>query len=818
MKKAILILSALIVGSGAMYAQNITGKVKDNSGLEAIGMSVELLKASDSSTVKFSATDVQGAYLFEGVEKGEYLVKVMEITDIAFSPKIKMAESNVEVADIIFKKNATELSTVVFTYTRPQVELKADKTVLNVEGTANATGQNGLELLRKSPGVLVDKDDAISLSGKNGVRLYIDGRQSPLTGQELSAWLQGLQAESIDAIEIITNPSAKYDAAGNAGIINIRLKKNRNLGTNGSVSLGYAQGVYPKVNGGITVNNRSKYANIYGSYNANIGKRWNEMNFERKYNDTFFDQKVTQKTDMFTHNFKTGVDFFLSEKSTIGLMTNGNFRNSNTNMDSETPITHIPSGTTVRTLESNNKSDDSRKNMNANANYTYSDKEKAKDFSVEVDYGWYDNKSDQYQPNIFFDNSGNVLYKNIYNIIMPTKINILSGKADYEQNLWGGRLGLGGRTAFAGTKNNYEIYNGDVGNWTKDVINSNEFDYKENIHALYTNYNKQFKGFMVQAGLRYEYTILEGRSKGMKLSGSTLQPYDTAFSRNYFDFFPSFSFTYNKNPMNQIGFAYSRRIDRPSYSELNPFELRLNEYSYRRGNTRLLPQYTNSFSITHSYKYMINTKLEYSHVNDMFAQIVDTASNSAMYQTSVNLAKQDIISLNVSVPFQYKKFSTFANVNTYYSRYQADFENRKVDLDVYALSLYGQATYKINEWLSAELSGWYTSPSVWQGTFRSIAMGGIDAGAQARLFKGNGNLKLSVGDIFNTMKWGGRSDFAGQEIYAYGRWESRQVRLNFTYNFGNQNVKGKKAKSTAAEEEKKRAEAGDGNMGGNGGR
>jgi CRISPR/Cas system-associated protein Cas5 (RAMP superfamily) len=345
---------------------------------------------------------------------------------------------------------------------------------------------------------------------------------------------------------------------------------------------------------------------------------------------------------------------------------------------------------------------------------------------------------------------------------------------------------------------------------------SNNFAYKENINAIYGNYNRQLKGFMVQAGLRVENTNAEGHSQGKSWMGANYKPFDSTLDRNYTDVFPSAAVTFNKNPMSQLNFTYSRRIDRPAYQDLNPFEFRLDKYAFQRGNTELRPQYTNSFAVTHTYKYKLNTTVNYSHVTDVFSQLVDVdpLDSSKSYLTKKNLATQDITSLNISYPFSYKSFSSFLNVNSYYSHYQADNgPNRKVDVDVFATSLYMQNSFKFAKVWTVELSGWWSSPSLWQGTFKSKAMGGIDGGIQKVIFKGKGNLKASVGDIFHTMQWSSTSNYAGQLVRVSGQWESRQLRLNLSYRFGSNEIKAARQRKTGIDEENQRANAANSGIG-----
>ncbi|MGF2413773.1 MAG: outer membrane beta-barrel family protein, partial [Ferruginibacter sp.] len=442
-------------------------------------------------------------------------------------------------------------------------------------------------------------------------------------------------------------------------------------------------------------------------------------------------------------------------------------------------IIYAPTKTTDRILVANNDNDMQRDNVNFNINYRYVGKT-GKELNVDADYGYFNINSNQYQPNRYYNGTGTVnLNNNIYRMISPTKIDIYSIKADYEQPFEKGKLGFGGKVGYVSTDNDFIRYdvNDVTAVETKDKDKSNRFKYTENINAGYVNYNRPFKGFMIQAGLRVENTHSKGNSTGLKYNSTTTayDKYDSSINRNYTDVFPSAAITFNKNPMSQFGITYSRRIDRPAYQDLNPFEFKLNDYSFMKGNTQLRPQYTNSFGITHTYKYKLNTQLNYSHVKDIFTQLPDTTEKSKAFMTKINLATQDIVSLNISYPFQYKWYSFFANVNSYYSKYKADYGggDRKISLDVVALSFFMQNSFKLGKGYTAELSGFYNSPTVWQGTFKSISMYSVDGGLQKTVLKGKGNLKLGISDIFKTLKFKGTADFTGQQTTASGRWESR---------------------------------------------
>lgn len=819
--KNILFIAVAMMSVTFACAQNITGTIKDEKGKAFTAATATLVRAKDTATVKYAPVNSDGRFQFSNIPGGEYMVKASHIGYAnAYTGVITISGENVEIGEITMQKSGVEkLGEVTVVAKKPIVEVKADKTILNVEGTVNSVGQDALELLRKSPGVMVDKDDNLSLAGKNGVQVYVDGRQSPLSGKDLSDYLKTMQSSNIEAIEIITNPSAKYDAAGNAGIINIRLKKNKAFGTNGSVNAGYAIGTYPKYNAGLSLNNRNKKTNLFGNYSANINKSINSFNLYRESADTIFDQHSNMLNKMFAQNYKAGVDFFLTPVKTLGFMVNGSHNDMNMKNKGLTTIQPMLAATPYRYLAADNTTDMLRSNINLNANYRYADLKKGKDLNIDADYGYFKNNSDQFQPNMYYADAAQSILTNrmVYNMIAPTHIHLLSTKADYEQSIKKGKLGFGAKLANITTSNDFQRYNVFASAKQLDSLRSNVFEYNENINAVYASYSRPFKKFTFQAGLRTEMTSSKGQSNGWKrLTTGSYIAYDSSISRNYVDVFPSASVSFNKNPMKQFTFSYSRRIDRPAYQDLNPFEFKIDEYTSMKGNTVLKPQYTHTIGATFVYKFKLTTSATYSHVKDMFAQLVDTAEKSKSFITKKNLAKQDVVSLNVSYPFSYKKYSAFFNVNTSFSKYNADYggNNRKIKEDVFAATIYTQQTYKINKTLTAEMSGFYVSPSIWQGFMKSKGMGGVDIGMGATVLKGKGNFRLSVSDVFRTMKWGGTSNFAGQYSHAYGSWESRQLKMNFTYRFGNSEVKAARQRKTAAEEENKRTQGGGNTIGG----
>ncbi|MEO6613257.1 MAG: outer membrane beta-barrel family protein [Chitinophagaceae bacterium] len=810
-----LFLLLLTVITVSLPAQQINGLVKDESGTPLTTATVSLLKATDSSTVKLAITKPGGAYSFSGIKEGNYRVRVT-FTGYkpAFSSSFSFSTTEVNVPELKLFKITGNLSNVTVTAQKPMVEVKADKTILNVEGTINAVGSNALELLRKSPGVLLDKDENISLAGKNGVQIYIDNRQTPLSGQDLANYLKTLQSSQIEAIELITNPSAKYDAAGNAGIINIRLKKNKALGTNGAVNAGWNIGTSAKYNAGASLNYRNKKINIFSTYSFNYGPNEQHLKIMRTVLDTLFDQQGTIRQVGKAHNFKIGADYFIDKKNTLGIMVNGTLSGPEISTANKTYISNITTNTVDRILIASNKNSMKRHNVNINFNYNYTDP-KGTSLVINADRGAYDLNSEQLQPNYYYDATGQVqLSSVIYHMLSPAQININSLKADYEQNFRKGKLGFGAKSAWVKTDNDFQRYNVNGSLEDLDKDRSNHFIYRENINAGYINYNRQYKKFMIQAGLRVENTVAEGVSNGLKLSGSNYVPSISSFKRSYTDLFPSAAITFNKNPLKQWSLTYSHRIDRPAYQDLNPFEFKIDEYIFMKGNVNLRPQYTNSFGITHTYKYKLNMTLNYSHVKDLFTQIVDTTEKSKAFVSKKNLATQDIVSFSVSYPYQHKSYSLFTSINSNYSMYKADFgTGRKVDIGAAGFNLFMQNSLKFAKTWTAELSGFFNAPTVFQGSFKGKSMYNLDAGLSKLVLKGKGTIKTSVSDVFHTLKFRATSDFAGQVMKINFQGESRQLKLSFNYRFGNNGVKPAKQRASGAEDELKRVQQGGGMIG-----
>lgn len=792
----------------------VSGFAGDEKGKPLAGATISLKTSQDSVIIKLNISDANGRYAFSSISAGLYFITASHVGYLpANSTVFEVKEDGTaNISPVSLSPVPRELQQAQVTATKPLVEIKPDRIVLNIENSINSIGEDVLDLLRKAPGVTVDNSNTLGINGKNGVQVYVDGRPTYLSGNDLANYLKTIQSSSIESIEIITNPPVKYEAAGSAGIINIRLKKDKSLGTNVTAGAGYSIGTYSKYNANLNFNHRDKNLNVFGGYTYNNASNLNHSNQYRTQLDTLFLQHTDMVVKSVSHTIKTGLDYFLDKRNTLGILVNATFLTDSSLSNSATPIIYIPTNTTNRLLEADNRTSELHDNYNVNLNYHYTDSS-GHDLTANADYGLYRIRSNQLQPNNYYDSTGKTfLYSNDYNILSPTNIYIYSIKLDYQANFLKGQVGIGGKVSYVTTQNDFQQY--DVLNsvHVPDSLGSDNFNYKENINAAYLNYSRSGKDWNVQGGLRVENTNSKGISTGWQQASADYSPYDSIYPRHYTDLFPNASFTWNETPADQWTLSYGRRIDRPNYAELNPFEFKLDDYTFSKGNTQLRPQYANTLQLSYAHKNNLTVALNYSHISDLFTTIPDTTDRSKTVVTQVNLANQYIAGMTITYPFHYKWYSLFANLNGHYALYKSNFggPGRIVDLNIFNTTVYTQHVFRLGGGWTANITEYYVGPNIWQASLIARHMWSIDGGLQKTLFNGNGTIRASVSDIFNTLPYSLSSNFAGQYLVASGNYESRQLKLYFTYRFGNKQVKAAGKHVTGAEEENKRVNAGDG--------
>ncbi|MFT3681504.1 MAG: outer membrane beta-barrel family protein [Ferruginibacter sp.] len=804
-KTAVFCVSLFTVQLSANAQSKVNGVVKDNNSKPLQSVTVSLLQAKDSGLVKIDVSDKEGKFSINSAREGDFL---LSYSSVGFEKKYSEVFSvtsgnNVTVKEILLDPTTGNLKGVTITNKKPLLEVKADKTVFNVEASINAQGSNALELLQKSPGIQVDNNDNISMKGKTGVKVYVDGKMMQLDTKDLAAYLKSINSNDIEAIEMISNPSAKYDASGNAGIINIRLKKNKRFGTNGSVNAGFVQGVTPKGNGSLNLNYRDKKINLFGNVGGNIGRYENTLDLYRIQKDTLYNQKTVMHSDDKSVNVKAGADYFINSNHTIGVMATTNIGNTEWTSNSKALVSYVPTGVHQYDLIAGNTVPGKRTNANFNLNYRYTDTT-GREINFDADYGIFRGRGNSVQPNEYvFPNTAFSRVVNRNNT--PTDIDIYTVKTDAEQKLGKGKFGYGFKVSVVNTKNTFDFFQ-DINDKPEfDEDRSSSFTYKENVNAAYVNYQQQLnEKWSIQAGLRGEQTNSDGK---LVRANDSVGPNDRV-KRHYFNLFPSAAVTWNINQKHSLNLTYSRRIDRPTYQDLNPFENKLDELTYERGNPFLRPQYTHSIELTHTLMGMINTTLGYSNVSDYATQATDTIKN-ATYVQQKNLAKQQIFSLNVGSPLPIKPWwNGYVNLWANNQMFDGKIGENKVHQNVFSYGAYMQHTFTLGKDYSAEISGWFNGPSVWGGTWRTSSQGAMDIGVQKQFLQKAATIKLAATDIFHTAPWKATNDFGGLYVKGGGSWESQTFRVSLSWRFGSSQVKAARDRKTGLESESRRIKGG----------
>lgn len=800
-----LILLTLSLSSVAQNGRsNIFGRVGDQEQKPLTAASVGLLRSADSSVLKMAVSDKDGVYRFENIPEGKYLVSISAAGFAkGWSQVFTTTAGESEVPVINLKISSKELGQVTVTAQRPMVEQKIDRTVLNVEASVTNVGANALEVLEKAPGVQVDKDGNISLKGKQGVMVMLDGRPSYLSGAELAAMLRGMQASQLDQIEIMTNPPAKFDASGNSGIINIKTKKNKMKGFNGNLTAGYGQGVYSKTNESLNLNYRNGKFNLTGVYSFGRNNNFQELTIHRRYkNDdgstnAIFEQTSLMRRRNMNNNLKIGLDYYLTQKTTLGLTVSG-FYNVNSNMMDNNSYLQDPGAKLDSIVNANSYIRETWKNGSVNMNLRHQYDSTGKEITIDLDYIRYDAGNNQNFINTTYNPDFVKKYDERLRGDLPIDISIYSAKMDYTLPLKkGAKLEFGMKSSYVQTDSRANYFILDASYWKTDYTKTNFFEYKENINAAYVSLNKQLtKKLGVQAGLRFENTNYKGFQYGNP------NKTDSSFDRTYNNLFPTVYFSYAADKKNQLGLSFGRRIDRPAYQNLNPFLFFIDKYTYNAGNPFLRPQYSNNVELTHIFSGKLTTTLNYSKTSNLFSETFDQEGYATIVRQG-NIGRRENMGVAVSLQLPVTKwFNTMLYTNYNYTMFRGKLYGDDINIEAGTLMINMNNQFKFNKGWSAELSGWYRTKGV-EGQILLSDMGMLSAGVAKQIFKTKGSIKFNIRDIFLTQVPQGNINFEKTEVKFRNLRDSRVANITFTYRFGKplKVVAGQRKKGSTNEEQ-----------------
>ena len=805
-------LASFIAAAQTPATGKITIIVSGDKDAALENATVELLKVKDSSLVKADITDGKGIADFEKIAFGTYVMKVSLINyAVQYSSVIELSASQTTSdTKLSLQRQSTQLGGVTVTARKPFIQKLPDRLVVNVDNSIVNAGSSAIDVLERSPGVSIDQNDVIGLRGRQGVIIMIDGKPSPMTGADLANYLRGLPSSAIERIEIITNPSAKYDASGNSGIIDIRMKKDQRFGVNGTFTAGYGQGVYPKANAGTTFNYRNKKVNIFGNYNYSYRKGLNHLYLDRNFYDhgDFAGRDLKDNFARFpfsSHNGRIGADFFPSKKTIIGFVVNGNFSEFTRKTDNNATVIDAQEQP-VSTFQTTAGNDDDINNVFANINFKHSFDSTGRELTTDFDYGSFKTASISYNGTKYYHPDGTPLQADyILNGDQAGKLVLKTAKFDYVNPLKNkARWEAGGKISFVSSDNDAKFFDVSSGTPQVDVNKTNHFLYKENNTAGYVNFNKAYKKFDWQVGLRGEQTIIETH----QLNG------DIRFDSSYFQLFPSAFFNYHLKEDKTIGISVSRRIDRPGYSQLNPFLFLIDVTTYATGNPGLLPQLTWSYEINYTLK-NLNFTLGYNHTvsnhNIAIARFQDVfpdipSEENVTVQIPINLSSADYIGLTVAAPVRVTKWWNMTNNgNVYYNHFNGNLAGTTLDNGLPAFDVSTNNTFTFKKEWTAELNARFSSGGQY-GFMVSKPQWGLSAGVQKTVLKNKGTIRFNITDIFWTNR--PRATITYPDVYIE-KWhayrESRVANLNFTYRFGSNKVQAARRRTTASEEERQRA-------------
>ncbi|MBT8229916.1 MAG: TonB-dependent receptor [Bacteroidia bacterium] len=807
MKLQSLLLLFLVPLLGNAQKSFIEGKLVDPDMNPVLFANVILYEATDSSLVKVETSDEAGDFKFNAVEGGDYFLSASYIGlgDVQIDQVKVSGTDPLDLGLIKFESASVQLETAVVTATRSIVEVKPDRTVFNVQGTINSIGDNGIGLLRKAPGVLVDNNNNISILGRNGVLMYVDGKRLPLSGADLTAYLENLPAEQIDKIDIITNPGAKYEAEGNAGIIDIRLKKDKNLGTNGSLSSSLSKGRKVRGNVNSSGNYRNKHMNMFGALGYNNRNSWQEIDFINYQNGLVMNSDTEIIDAREGANIRLGTDFFVGKNSTLGFLVSARKDDGETNTDNRNELASQGSTSIDSILIAGNNSEVSRNNQTFNLNYVFDNSKQS--LNIDADYGRYRNEASSMQPNEYYNPSETtLLYESMNNTDTPVEIDIYTFKVDYEQDFMGGKLGLGSKFSNVKTDNTFLFYDIENGTSTRNDNKSNYFDYDEKVYAAYVSFNRGLTDKLsMSSGVRLEQTDAVGTLEAFKPELN-----EDPVEQDYLSVFPNLGLTYQLAREHVFNLNYGRRINRPDYNVLNPFKFQISELSFSKGNPFLRAEIVNNVELGYTLKYRYNFKLSYSKTQDQITRLIgpDDSDPRASFINWDNLAEQKVFAFNISAPVQISNsWNAYFNVNGNYQDNQADYgDGVIVDLQAWSYNIYQQHTFNLPKGFRGEVSGWFSGPGIWGGVFEYETSWSLNLGLQRKFLDDKLNVRLSAEDIFFQSGWSGFSDFNGLYGEGNGVWDSQRVTLSMSYNFGNQNVKRSRNRKTGLEEESSRIE------------
>jgi len=791
--KLFFFFALFLAFAGRVVAQGsvaISGTIYDATAKALADASVALHRATDSSVVKTVRSDGDGRFLFTTTPQGRYFVKVTMVGFAPYTSSVLDAVGRtapIQVPTIQLQPGAAQsLSGITVSATKAMMERKTDRTVVNVDAMVSSAGTTALELLERTPGVSVDENGVVSLNGKAGVLVLIDDKPTYLSGEALANYLRSLPSSTLDKIELMPTPPARYDAAGTAGVINIRTKRSRLSGLNGALSTALNQGKLFSTTNSLNLNYKNGAVSLFGTFSYVRQNGFSDLDIHRTYYSeqgtpsSFFTQNSYIRRNNHAFSGRVGADYTVNKRTTVGVAFNALHRPSYYDIENTSRILNAQKAedsTTVAHSHERIRWD----NQGANFNLKHDLRGSGRTVTADLDYIRYNSASRQAYYNTTYRSTGGAPSSDLLTGYLPSTIHIYAGKVDYSHTIQKGWVAEGGaKTSYIRTNNIADYRLTANGQTTPDYDKSNHFLYKEQISAGYLTLNRDGARFQFKAGLRAEHTL----SKGHQM-GNALKP-DSSFRNTYTSVFPTVFLSYKLDTLahHQLNLSYGRRIERPVYQDLNPFVTPLDKFTVYAGNPFLRPSFTSEVSLAHTYKSKITTTLTYSETKDAFMESIRLNGNNYLSQTA-NVGSSSILGLSVNAGLRPTKWWT---LNLY-----ADVQNRHYEGELFRSRLDTSAVYvgtnignqlKLGKNWSAEIGGFYRTGIV-VGQVSLASLWQMQAGLQKKVLDGKGTVRVAVRDIFRSgIRNGVIHNLYRAEATFRNEGDLRIYTMSFAYNFG----------------------------------
>lgn len=781
---SLILLAFIVFMPNRLFSQNqVGGQIVDKENQPVSFANVILLNAKDSvSVIKGMISEDDGSFLFEEIENRPYILK---ISFLGFADYIKRfeVEGNTNLGKIELQETSNSLDEVTVKARKPKIERKIDRISFNVENSV-ISSLNTYEILKRTPGVIVSQGEL--LVKNRPATVYINDRKVYLSTAELEQLLSGLSGENVKSVEVITTPPARYEAEGSGAILNIVMSKNPSIGYKGSVNASNTVAVLPKYSLGTSQYYKTNNLNAFASYNFNA----NNIYKNDESNVTYFESDGSENstwlgdferdTKNYAHSLNTILDFTLSEKSSLSLSANLNFTPKNdSDLKGQTDI-YSASGSLDSLFTTDSRLENEAKNMLFNADFSTSLGENGAKLSAQVNYIRYDKDQDQDLNTTYFYGNGDEIRNNIIMTKAMQNSDIYTGQVDITTNM--GSLPVETGIKYAGITSNsaLDFYNNTFALQVDEL--SDALDYDENIYAAYFSTSKELGKWSLKAGLRGEYTDITGISAQNGLVND----------QDYFQLFPTFYAMRNIGEESSISLEYNRRIERPRFQSLNPFQYYINENNVKEGNPALVPGIANKVLFNYSYKGALFFDLYWDRVDrspsvlsfqDNQNQLLRTVNDNLDYTQQFSL---DITYANFVTNwyYLYGYLSGFYMENQIYARESAA-ETYTIDTFSAFLNV-GNYFYFGGDGTFSGNVNTYFLPNILAGSYKyENPQFGLDLGLRKTFMNNKISVSINAEDILRTMNIPMQSQYLNQDNGFYAISETRRITFGVRYNFGN---------------------------------